>query len=192
LRFVARTLAANGIAVLRFDLPGTGDSSGSPSDSGLLTSWIRAAGDAIVEIRSVAEVAKVAVFGIGLGGVIAVSSVASGSDADALVLWGTPSSGRGVLRELRAFARMEQKTSANGAPPPPSVPSFEAGGFVVTPELERYLEGLDLPTLLPRPPLRRAPSCFRAMRSPPTANWYGHWGRRDAPFSSLQARASPI
>lgn len=148
LRFVAQTLAANGIPALRFDLPGTGNSSGGPLDSGLLKSWIRAVGDAIEQLRLVAGVAQVAVFGIGLGGVLALSAAASGSDVHAIVLWGTPSSGHAVLHELRAFARMERKTSANGAPIPQSVPSFQAGGFLIVPEFERDLETLDLEKLL--------------------------------------------
>lgn len=148
LRFVARTFAANGIPALRFDLPGTGNSSGGPIDCGLLKSWIGSVSDAIDQLRLVAGVAQVAVFGIGLGGMLAISAVAAGSDVPAIVLWGTSSSGHAVLHELRAFARMERKTSANGAPIPQSAPSFEAGGFLITPEFERDLEALDLDRLL--------------------------------------------
>jgi pimeloyl-ACP methyl ester carboxylesterase len=157
LRFVARILAANNIPVLRFDLPGTGNSSGGPHNCGLLKSWMWAVRDAIGQLRQIARVGQVALFGIGLGGLPAVAAAASGADAEAIVLWGTPPSGRRALRELRAFASMERRTSANGTPIPLSVPSFEAGGFLITPEFERDLEALDLETLLTASPFAPAP-----------------------------------
>ena len=44
LRFLGQTLAASGIAALRYDLPGTGDSSGRVTDPGLVNAWMRLRG----------------------------------------------------------------------------------------------------------------------------------------------------
>jgi pimeloyl-ACP methyl ester carboxylesterase len=148
LRFLARTFALAGIPTLRFDLPGTGDSSGRLSDTGLLAQWILAVDAAARELRQVSGVGQVAVVGIGLGGMLAAAAAARGARVQDLVLWGTASNGRSLLRELRAFARMERWEYSDGAPdPPPPFPGFEVGGFLIGPELLRDLEALDLSTL---------------------------------------------
>ena len=51
LRSLARSLAVRGIATLRFDLPGTGDSSGSALDHKLISAWIRSVQDAVAELK---------------------------------------------------------------------------------------------------------------------------------------------
>ncbi len=73
LRFLARTLAESGIPVMRFDLPGTGDSSGSALDSGLFEAWIQSVDDAAAELRAATGVKDVAVVGIRLGALLALS-----------------------------------------------------------------------------------------------------------------------
>jgi hypothetical protein len=75
-------------------------------------------------------------------------SAARGARVEDLVLWGSALNGRGLLREWRAFARMERWEYSNGAPAPPQpFPGFEVGGFLVSPELLRDLEDLDLAAL---------------------------------------------
>jgi pimeloyl-ACP methyl ester carboxylesterase len=148
LRFLARTLGLAGIPTLRYDLPGTGDSSGRLSDPGLLEQWILSVDAAAGELRLVSGVGQVAVVGIRLGGMLAAVAAARGARVEDLVLWGPASNGRSLLRELRAFARMEHWEYSNGAPtPPPPFPGFEVGGFLIGPELLRDLEALDLSAL---------------------------------------------
>src|SRR5258706_5442820 len=67
LRFLAQTLAASGIPALRYDLPGTGDSSGAVLDSALVNAWIQSVGDAAAELRAATSVRHVAVVGVRLG-----------------------------------------------------------------------------------------------------------------------------
>jgi pimeloyl-ACP methyl ester carboxylesterase len=148
LRFLARTFAAEGIPTLRFDLPGTGDSSGGLLDSGLLDQWILSVDAAAEELRAVSGVEDVAVLGIRLGGMLATMAAARGANVQDLVLWGSVSTGHAVLRELRAFANMERWEYGNGAPSPPQpIPGFEVGGFLIGPELLKDLEALDLARL---------------------------------------------
>ncbi|MEO8052975.1 MAG: alpha/beta fold hydrolase [Acidobacteriota bacterium] len=145
LRFVARTLAENGWPVLRFDLPGTGDSSGSALDSGLLDAWIQSVDDAAAELRAATGVKDVVVLGIRLGALLAVSAAGRGANLQDLVLWGPAASGRAMLRELRAFGRLERIEFADGDDSPPQpIPGLEIGGFLIAPETQAALEALAL------------------------------------------------
>jgi len=146
LRFVAKTLAASGIPVLRFDLPGTGDSSGNALDAGLLESWIQSINDAAGELRAATGVVDVAVVGIRLGAMLAVSAVARGANLQDLILWGATSNGRAMLRELRAFGNLERPEYSNGGTSPRQpIAGLEIGGFLIAPETQHALEALALP-----------------------------------------------
>jgi alpha-beta hydrolase superfamily lysophospholipase len=143
LRFLAKTLAASGIPVMRFDLPGTGDSSGSALDSGLFEAWVQSIDDAATELRATSGVEDVAVTGIRLGALLALTAAARGSNLQDLILWGATASGRAMLRELRAFGNMERLEYGNGdtAASGP-LPGVEIGGFLIAPETQHSLETL--------------------------------------------------
>src|ERR1043165_3483081 len=64
LRFFARMLAERGLPVLRYDLPGTGDSSGGLLDENLVEAWIQSVDDAAAELRRAAAVQHVALLGV--------------------------------------------------------------------------------------------------------------------------------
>ena len=144
LRFLGKTLAAHGIPTLRFDLPGTGDSSGGALDAGLVEAWIRSVGDAAEELRAATGVQNVAVIGIGMGANLAAAAASRANFQD-LVLWGCAANGRALVRELRAFAQLETQEFANGDPPPPQLlPGLEVAGFLVSPETQKDLESLSI------------------------------------------------
>jgi len=148
LRFLAQKFAQMGMPTLRYDLPGTGDSSGDARDPGLFESWIQSVADAAAELRNSAEVEKIAVVGIHLGAMLAMTAASRGANLQDLVLWGPAAKGRSVLRELRAVANVErwEYLSEQEAPPQP-IPGFEAGGFLIAPETLRALEALDISAL---------------------------------------------
>jgi alpha-beta hydrolase superfamily lysophospholipase len=149
----AEALAKDGYPALRVDLPATGDSGGSPRDTGMLATWTAAVSDAATWLRASTDCRRVAVIGIGVGGVVACRAVAEGAAIDDLVLWAVRARGKTVLRELRAFARLNA-TEVDAAdaivrptvPEPPPLPdgSLEVGGFLLSGETVAALESLDL------------------------------------------------
>lgn len=148
LRFLANLFASHGIPAMRFDLPGTGDSSGDALDDDLLEAWIRSIGDAAGELRESSGVRDVAVVGIRMGAMLAVAAASRGANLRELILWGPSVSGRSVVRELRAFSKMARAEYSNGAPVPTTfIEGLEAGGFLLAPETQRAIEALDFSTL---------------------------------------------
>lgn len=148
LRAVAGVLAAAGIPVLRFDLPGTGDSAGAPHDEKLLERWIDSIAAAADELRAATGVRDVAVMGVRLGAMIALAAAARGADVQDLILWGPQSTGRAYLRELKIFKNLEVQEYATGedAPPQP-VPGLETAGFLLAPSTEAAIQQLNLAKL---------------------------------------------
>ncbi len=143
----AEHLAANGHPALRLDFPGSGDSAGSPSDPGRLDAWTAAAGQAAVLLRSRTDCRRVVAIGIGLGGLVAVRSVAHGGEIDDLVLWAVPARGRSLVRELEAFARLEAEWTGAAPPGEGDYDGLAAGGFRLSSETMGSLRELDLTQL---------------------------------------------
>lgn len=148
LRFLGELFAAHGIPAMRFDLPGTGDSSGDALNSDLFDAWIHSIGHAADELRATAGVRDVAVLGLHMGAMLALAAAVRGTNVQDLILWGASSSGRSVVRELRAFSKMARAEYSNGAPSPPTnVPGLEAGGFLLAPEAQKSVEALNFTEL---------------------------------------------
>jgi dienelactone hydrolase len=159
LRSWANRLAEAGFPALRLSLPATGDSGGSPRDADRLGAWTAAAGTSAAWLREVTGARRVVAVGIGLGGMIACLAAETGAPVDDLVLWATPARGRALVRQLRAFSKLERSQFYEGLGTPPPVPEdeLEAGGFVLTAETLAALDGVDLGALtLPALEGRRA------------------------------------
>jgi alpha-beta hydrolase superfamily lysophospholipase len=148
----ACSLADSGFAVLRIDLPGTGDSSCGPHDPERLRAWTNGVVAAAHWLSSETGARRTVAIGIGLGGVLAYSALAAGAPIDDLVLWGVSAKGRGHLRELRAFSYMESpraapETETTKAVEDPGDGSLAVAGYVLSGETQRELQGLDLAEL---------------------------------------------
>jgi pimeloyl-ACP methyl ester carboxylesterase len=102
---VAGGLALAGMHVLRFDYPGSGDSSGHDDDSGRVDAWREAIVAAAAELRRLSGVDRIALFGIRLGGTLACEVAGRVGGVTSLVLWAAPSRGRDFVRELRLAGR---------------------------------------------------------------------------------------
>lgn len=127
LRVLADRLAAEGATVLRLDWPGLGDSAGDDAEPDLVPRRIEAARAAVADLRR-RGAARVVVVGLRAGALVALAA----GDADALVLWAPPASGKALLREERAFHKMAARyfgePPAEAVAPPPG--AVEAGGFL--------------------------------------------------------------
>ncbi len=145
-RVWADTLAGAGHHVVRLDLPGTGDSGGGPGDADRLGGWADAVTAAVHRLRSEPSVVRVAVLGIGVGGLAAGLAVSRGAPVDDLVLWATPARGAAAVRRLRALGRLQSNQAALPAELDVPLPDgwLEVGGFVLSAELLGDLEALDL------------------------------------------------
>jgi alpha-beta hydrolase superfamily lysophospholipase len=153
----AESLAAAGVPALRFDLPATGDSGGRIDTAERLDTWVQAVSVAARFLEAETERPRIAAIGIGLGGLLAVAALAEGAPLDDLVLWGVPASGRSLVRELTAFARIEADAivAAGGPEPPAGSPEIAPGGFLLPTRVIDALRALDLTTVRPRADGRR-------------------------------------
>lgn len=142
----AEHLAGRGHAVLRLDLPGSGDSSGMPGDHALVRSWIDAVAAAADWLAETRPAHRVAVLGLGLGGLVAAQAAADGAPIDELMLWGAQPQGRSVLREQRAFGKLQgaRYGTIDGAGGELPGDWLEVGGFVESAETMAAIEGLDI------------------------------------------------
>jgi alpha-beta hydrolase superfamily lysophospholipase len=146
----ARALARAGFPSARIDLPGEGESGGSPSDPQRLEAWTSAVSGSARWLRETTGASRVAAIGIGLGGMLACRAVALGAPIDDLILWAVPARGRAMVRELRAYAGIVAARYPDDAQTPPPDDGLEITGFLLTAESARDLGQLDL-TELPVP-----------------------------------------
>ena len=142
LRILGDRLAAGGIAALRFDFPGSGDSDGEQT----LAAWKAAVATAVAVVRRESGCARVGLIGVGLGGSVALASVDAGVDVDKLILWGAPARGRSWLRRQRAYQRVAALSPDAAAPPPPPLPENTEvlSGFPLAETLAQELATLDI------------------------------------------------
>jgi pimeloyl-ACP methyl ester carboxylesterase len=157
LRAWAERLSADGHPVLRFDLPGTGDSAGGPGDGDRWGAWTAAALAAARWLRA-ASGSRVAAVGVGLGGLLAYEVAVEGCAED-VVLWAGATRGKPLLRAMRAFSALEtaRMVESGAPPPPPLTPGVLApGGFLISRETVEAIERYDMS-------LRQLPDGVRAL-----------------------------
>jgi dienelactone hydrolase len=135
-RELAERLERHGIAVLRFDYDGTGDSAGAQHDPTRLAAWSMSTQSAVELVRA-AGPPVVAAVGMRMGATLAARE-AMRAPLDALVLWDPCRSGRAFLREQRAL----QALSVGGADPGDG--SVQTPGFRYDSETVADLDRLDL------------------------------------------------
>lgn len=111
-RQLAERLAETGIAALRFNYDGTGDSAGGEGDPGRVKAWMASVRAAVELVRG-AGARRVVVVGMRVGATIAAADLAQHGGVDGLVLWDPCASGRTYLREQRALGLMSIGASSS-------------------------------------------------------------------------------
>ncbi len=136
---LARTLAAAGLATLRFDYRGTGDSAEDDEAPARVPAWLDSVHGAIGWLRAHTGVERIALVGLRLGAALAAAAAQTRDDIDQVALL-APAWGPAYARELRALSRM---AAVRQNQPPPAGGGLEAAGFVYTAETLAALKALD-------------------------------------------------
>ena len=136
-RLLADRLAERGLAVLRFDYDGTGDSTGEETDPGRVEAWLDSV-TAATDALAATGVSDIGLVGVRIGGLFAAHEAVRRDGVDALVLWDPCPSGQSFLREQR-FLRHLSGGGGDG-----SDDGLEAPGLRLEPETVRALGELDL------------------------------------------------
>jgi alpha-beta hydrolase superfamily lysophospholipase len=145
----AQTLARAGFPTVRLEVPGSGDSGGSPRSPGLLDLWTGAVHSTAEWLRAVSGCERIAAIGIGLGGLLACRAMASGAPIDDAILWSVSARGRTMLRELQAHAAIAMSPFADERAQQPPLPDgeLELMGFTISSETASSLRRLDVTEL---------------------------------------------
>ncbi|HEX3980571.1 MAG TPA: alpha/beta hydrolase, partial [Acidimicrobiales bacterium] len=140
-RLLADRLAQLGLAVLRFDYDGTGDSYGQETDPGRLESWLGSV-TAATDFLSERGVGPIGLVGVRMGGLFAASEAARRGGVDALALWDPCLSGRAFVREQRFLRLVSEHETKNGGDDDDAAGAVEAPGLRMERETVADLSGL--------------------------------------------------
>jgi len=137
LRHLADRMARAGIAALRFDYHGIGDSPGTDLDAARLATWRANIATAAAHARMVSGRERIFLVGVRLGATLAALATAE-VDVERLVLWNPCVKGSSYARELRAIALAAERPTCDieGA--------IECAGFPFTAETLASIAALDL------------------------------------------------
>lgn len=105
-RDLAERFAGLGVASLRFDYPGTGDSLDHMEFSGGLPVWEKATEAAATELRRLSGTTRLILVGHGLGATFSILFGRQLGAVEGMVLMAPVVSGRSYLRELSAWSKM--------------------------------------------------------------------------------------
>ncbi|MDE2430339.1 MAG: alpha/beta fold hydrolase [Burkholderiales bacterium] len=146
-KHLANSLAAAGFAVCFFDYNGSGDSADAGGDRVAL--WQDNIRTAATQLRTMAGVSDIALFGLRLGALLAVS-VAQDVSATALILMAPVTSGRAYVRELLALRSMSPIQADTHGDPAYQVTDDELTGYEFSATTRASLSKLDM-LKAPRP-----------------------------------------
>lgn len=176
-RRLAAALAREGVAVLRFDYSGTGDSAGE-AEAATLSAWCEDVVTAARELADLSGAPRVSLVGFRLGAALAHAAARAGLAVRDLVLWDPVVRGAAYLAELRqlearrvADARVRVHRRADVE---------ELLGFELSPTMRAQLEAVDLLAAPPAPAHRRF--LFTSEPLAPYAALAQHWAAHGAPL----------
>jgi pimeloyl-ACP methyl ester carboxylesterase len=160
----AKAMAEAGMPTIRLDLPGTGDSAGSPRSPDQLAAWTGSLAGAAEWLREEFSCSRICAVGIGFGGMLAWLAAAQEAPIEDFVLWAVPLRGRRLIREIRAAAALSIDSNVDlGAVDPAAAEAarnddvlLDESGQVTTPDTASALALVDITkTPLPHAERRR-------------------------------------
>lgn len=160
-RLLGEMLSRAGLPVLRFDLPGTGDSLGDENEPGMADQWPGSVVAAADWMRSEVGVEDIVVVGLRFGALLALLSAADIAGLCGLGVLAPVASGRRYVRETATFASLaaaHQPTSRTD----PEAKTIDVGGFRIESALATAMTAFDLAQA--KPP-RGLPVLLMAQRS---------------------------
>ncbi len=173
LRRLCERLAAQGVATLRYDPLGSGDSSGHALDVSW-SDWLAGLDLAVRELRARAGVARAVLVGARLGGAL-VWGASGRRDVDAVALWEPVMNGTTYVRALVSEHQAWQREELHARPGAAGYAgSHEVLGAQWSPQLRREIEAIRLVGPLPRrtSALLVAESCPDAFKLGRFAVWH--------------------
>lgn len=150
MRGLAERFATAGMPTLRFDYPGTGDSTGDEHDPARVRAWLDSIRAAANYLRGRVGVEEIAIVGLRIGATLGAIAAAELGDVEALALMAPPVSGRAYVREIQAFSTMFTPMP-EGAAPPADPDDLQATGFLLSATTVADLKALGLLKLARRP-----------------------------------------
>ena len=142
-RILAERLHAHGFSVLRFDYPGTGDSSGSEMDPDRVAAWQAGVDAAVAMLLRTTPAEHVILVGLRLGAALALRAAVSAPQVVGVGCLAPVVSGKSYARELRLLANTWRE--ANLLPPAAqAVAHLDVVGDRLSGEALEALSAIDL------------------------------------------------
>jgi alpha-beta hydrolase superfamily lysophospholipase len=142
IRHLAEQARQAGIAALRFDYDGTGDSAGHDHEPNRLAAWRESIHAAVDELKRVAGLKRVSLLGIRLGASLAAAAAAERDDIEALITIAPVVSGKAYVREMRLLRRAID--ARRGLERAPDDENLEAAGFLLSAQTQASLGSFNL------------------------------------------------
>jgi alpha-beta hydrolase superfamily lysophospholipase len=186
---LADQLAAHGFAALRYDHPGTGDSTGKPPEGEWVAAWSAGLEAAVRLAREWAGPA-VTIVGMRLGATIAAAEASRLGGLSGLVLWDPCQSGRSFLRQQLLLASAADLSDSGTA-------TVQAPGFHLPEELNYALPWPSEPlrevdrTLIMLAPGRKDPPGLRKWLGASPADYIEATGQAELLEGELPGQVVP-
>ena len=142
LRYVADYFALAGIAAIRFDYHGTGNSSGIEEEEDRLTNWLWSIEQAIQQLKTLTGCRKFGLFGFRMGATLA-TLISEKIPSDFLILWAALNNGKNYIREIKLL-QMAGETHTN------TEALLEAGGMGYWPQTVEEISNINLSKVSPQ------------------------------------------
>ena len=142
IRHLAEEARQAGIAALRFDYDGTGDSAGHDHEPNRLAAWRESIHAAVDELKRVTGLKRVSLLGIRLGASLAAAAAAERDDIEALITIAPVVSGKAYVREMRLLRRAID--ARRGIERAPDDENLEAAGFLLSAQTQASLGSFNL------------------------------------------------